>query len=305
MLPAIIIYLAIIICIYTITTYGIWERALARALMVFKNTLVSSGSAQSLALQMQELLAHPNMQLQSIEMISFKFYTILIKSLVKYSRQFGAPLSRPLKELVAALRKEEQALKQMWQSFVGGLMQFLIVVMITWLFIYALKFIIDYQVTLSILYKVTLLQLLGGIFYFVGFVVSYQKVMGGFDQAFYSVYTMRSLLQAGLPLSMVLNRSQMHDFMNSATNSISNAKSFGHISKRLEYLTSHGLKQGAEILAPLNEIIDDLWVLHKNCFQHFNKLLLLIKFILLVMFFVPAYLLVSFDLVSGLMSHNL
>lgn len=272
-------------------------RILHRCINALKSTLIRVKDAQELSLQLQDLLAHPNFQLHTIELATFKFYTDLIKSLVKYSRQFGAPLSKSIKELLRALAKEEQALKQIWQSFSGGIAQFLVIVAITWGFIYSLELIINHHVSFPTILKVCVLQILGGFCYLVSFLLSYKREMGGFDQAFYTVYSVRSLLQAGLPLSMVLKQSQIQMFPNS--------KKFQYINTRIDYLTSHGLKQGGEVLVPLTEVIGDLWELHTSSYQKFNKILMLIKFVLLVLFFVPSYLLVTFDLVSGLMSYNL
>lgn len=308
MLVGVLIYLVILMVIFLALRHGVYLRlhngldgrvdgiVMSFCNKVLMQVFIRPVRAQELHSQLQELLIHPNVNLQKIELVSFKFYTSLVMLLIKYSREFGSPLTGAIKELMRAIRSEEKALIVVWQSFWGGVWQFVTVSAITWGFMFALKEIIQHDVSAVTYLKVGLLQILGVILYVMSFVFSYLRVMRGFDKMFNALYSIRSLLKAGLPLSMVLKKSDLH--------STPQHGHFSYIKQRLNYMTSQSLYQGGEVLEQLSEVIDDLWGIQEDYYKRFTKLLVFIKFSLLMIFFVPSYFLVTLDLISGPMGHN-
>jgi hypothetical protein len=251
----------------------------------------TQAAVQKLILQLQQLQADQEI-LKSIELQNCKFYSDLIKKLIQYSRQFGSNLQGPTRELIKALKYERHFARNYYQSLFSGFMQFTLVTVMTWTFVYFVKLSIEIQFDTFWLLACGGLQLLGAIVYVLSFFVIYRIKLGHFSNAFYSLYTMRSLWGVGLPISLVVQKSEI--------GSIRKVSGMKFLLQRLETFTKLALSRGSSRHEDLDEMLEDLWMLHNDSFENFKRLLVGLKFIQLAVFYLPAYLMVVFALLSTL-----
>lgn len=258
----------------------------------FNIYMLGPKNAQKLTLQIQRLIGTSNLNLQSINLVEFKFYTSLLLKLVSYSRQFGAQLNQPFREIIVALSKEEKFILKLRNTLFSSIFQFALISLLTWTFIYLLKEMVQFQVSNSSLVIILILQSLGLILFLLSFLPLQKKLLGDFEKAFFILYSLKGLMAVGIPFSKVLIYSDFENFPKS--------KQFNYSYLRLSELTKQAIAQGVNITNFIQEILEDLWLLQDQAFTKFNQFLQVLKFIFLAMFFLPSYLIVIFDLLNML-----
>ncbi|MCK5882510.1 MAG: hypothetical protein KAG61_02385, partial [Bacteriovoracaceae bacterium] len=186
-----------------------------------------------------------------IALPQYKFYTTLIKTILRGMREFGGDgreVLSSLKEAVAADLRFDRVLSELFNS---ALIQFLSIAFVTWAFALLAGHLTNFQATSLTLITVALLQV-GGLFLF-GFLFFRlrTKHFAPYTQCASILCNLRSMAKAGLSVQRTLEGLTLSE--------LSSERELGSIKKRLERLIYSYSVLGAPISKELDYLISDLW----------------------------------------------
>lgn len=219
----------------------------------------------------------------SIELPRYKFYTTLIFDLLQVHRKLGISLKHILPELRQNLIKDLQFESKVIGSVIGGNLQFFVITLTTWGFIFFSSALADLPLDFFTLLVIFCMQVTA-LFVFNG-ILSYIKkhTFMKFNQTIESLYLFVSLVEIGLPVSQVLLESKVLE------SDLGKHKRFSQVSSRLEALINRWKDNGISPKIESAEIIKEVWHLKEVNFETFIKQVDVLKFIVLAFFFLPAY----------------
>lgn len=257
-----------------------------------KKMIKAPRNAQILIFQLQHLQSTNNINLSNVELVEFKFYTNLLKSIIALSRQYGHPLSKVIRQFISTLYYEEKFTKKLKDSVFSTLIQFLVISLITWLFIELLWQMVEIKIDSSVVLLIFSIQLSGVILFCLSTYFLYHKILSDFDRALFTIYSIKGLSQVGLSISKILALSKFEQFPKS--------NKFLFTYERLNQLTKQAITEGLAISKSIDDILEDLWLNQKHSFAKFRQILTINKFIFMAVFFLPSYLIVIFNLINNL-----
>ncbi|MDO9183669.1 MAG: hypothetical protein Q7U04_14745, partial [Bacteriovorax sp.] len=111
-----------------------------------------------------------------------------------------------------------------------------------------------------------------------------------FSKAIEELYLFSTLLEIGLPLNDILLRSGI------LQGNLVSFKIFENLSERLKKLISRLKETGLSPRDETQEIIREIWHLQEENFHKFTKIVQVLKFSVLVFFFLPAYFLFLYSI---------
>ncbi len=228
----------------------------------------------------------------SIELHSYKFYTNLLEELLTYKRQFGISLSKILIPIRNGIKKDFQFEKKIQNELLGGIVQFLFVSMITWLFSFMVYKMVNLGSSFTTKMIILVLQIIGLTLYCVIYRIQKNKQFRIFEIYFKVLFSLLSLMDVGLPSSKVLNNSNFHlidEFQD---------KHFFIVNKKLKGLVDVYKNNGHQIKGDLEGLLEEIYFLQDERFEQFLKFLTLLKFSILSLFFLSAYFIYLFTLFS-------
>ena len=220
----------------------------------------------------------------------YKFYTNLLEVLFENYRRLGIGIKKILPEVRAGLIKDLQFEKKIFDETISGLLQFMIIAVTTWSFVFLSSRLAQIPISWSIIFLMVVLQI-GGVFVFFYLLNLIKKrIFLKFTRAIEELYLFSSLLDIGLPLNEILSRSGI------LYGSLAKYKSFEVISKRMNQLVSRLKESGLSPKQESQEIIREIWHLQEESFVKFTKIVQVLKFSILVFFFLPAYFLYLYSI---------
>ncbi len=217
------------------------------------------------------------------QLLRYKFYTDLLEQLFEIYRRLGAPVRKILPELRRGITRDLQFERKIFSETTGALMQFLVIALTTWGFVFLSSYLIDIPPSKTILGFMMILEVLGVIVFFHLMKFLRKKTFAAMASALTELYLFTSLMNAGLSLNDVLKRSGLMEgtLMNSGK-----LETFATRTKKLiERMKVNGLSPMEEA----QEILDGLWHFQDENFVKFTKKVQLLKFCILAFFFLPAY----------------
>ena len=145
----------------------------------------------------------------SIDLPRYKFYTTLLFDLLQVHRKLGISLKQILPELRQNLIKDLQFEGKMISSLVGGNLQFLVITITTWGFIFLSSALAELPLDFFTLFIILCMQITA-IVVFNGVLSLLKKhIFDKFNQTIESLYLFVSLVEIGLPVSQVLAESKV------------------------------------------------------------------------------------------------
>lgn len=220
----------------------------------------------------------------------YKFYTSLLEQLFLAHRTLGIGIKKCFPEIRSALIRDLQFEKKLLDELISGFLQILVIGATTWSFVFLSSHIADIPLSKKTLYAMLALQM-GGIFLFLAMVKKLKKkTFFKFSKAIEELYLFRSLIEIGLPLNDILKRSQI------LTGSFMSFKLFMKLSERLKKLVERLKETGMSPRDETQEIILEIWHLQEEKFHQFTKIVQILKFSILVFFFLPAYFLYLYSI---------
>lgn len=213
----------------------------------------------------------------------FKFYTGLLFDLLEFHQKRGITLKHILPELRLNLTKDLQFEAKLQSGTLGGNLQFFVITLTTWGFIFFSSAMVDLPLNLSDLLIILIMQVTGVLVF--NLVLSKLKIrtFHKFSQAIERLYLFVSLVEIGMPVSQTLAESKVLE------GDLMKNKHFSPCASRLETLINRWKENGISPKVEAGEIIRELWHLKEVSFERFLKHLDTLKFIILAFFFLPAY----------------
>jgi hypothetical protein len=232
----------------------------------------------------------------SKEIPRYKFFTVLVFKILDCARRFGGPRNVLLSGLKQGLVKDDHFERQIIEDRRAGYGQFFTVAAITWIFIFVSRHVAFISAPTGAILMVFGLHLLGLAAFHSLYQFHFQKCFAGFEEIFSCLYTCRSLLGVGLPLSLVVKEADTESILKKGD------MRFDGIRKRLSGLLQRLQKNGAPVEAALCDAISETWFLQEQAFETFKRRLLVIKYIVLIVFFLMAYFVYLFSILSGMLA---
>ena len=235
---------------------------------------------------------------KNIYFYKYKFYSDLLERLLGLSRRYGANTSKVLKELRFGIAKDLRFEKKIKKIIGEGIYQFFLISLVTWMFIWQTKKWVNSFENSQVELIIGLMQVLGLIVYLVFVFIQKSNQFSIFNSYLDSVLTWRSLVKVGLGIQEIIQVAKIENNLkvkSSKFNFINN-----QMERSIALWKSHGKSPENELV----KITDDLWFIHESILEIFCKRVEFIKFGVLAVFYLGAYLVFIFSLIGAVSSVN-
>jgi hypothetical protein len=248
------------------------------------------GEALLLSLQAAEAKISLGLKMLPSGLNQYKFYTDLLDQLFESNRRLGIGLKKFIPEIRKVLQKDLQFEKKVLNECIGALLQFAVIAGTTWGFVLISGSLVQLSPPLTIVGVMILLEILGVFLFFRLLRKLKRKMFAPFSEAIKELYLFSTLIEVGLPLNEILERSQI------INGSLVKEQAFFHEGIRTKKLIERLKTNGLSPLAEIQEIISSLWHLQEENFNKFTKKVQVLKFAILACFFLPAYFLYLYSI---------
>jgi len=226
----------------------------------------------------------------------YKFYTEVVEVLLDMARKMGGSYQESLLFLREGLQIDRQFEKKIFEATLGIWLQMLLMLSLTWIFIFSALKLVDVAVGPFQLILIFLWQALG--LGMLPLVLSHlrKKYFSDIGKLWRMLFILQSLLKVPLARSEVLTMAGVGDLKKI------NQKSLNALVQKLMETCQKTLKQGISYEEDVNYLMEELRFQEKWHFELFEKRLTVIKLTLLSVFFLPSYLAFIFLLLGDLMA---
>lgn len=220
----------------------------------------------------------------------YKFYTDLLEQLFVAHRSLGIGIKKFIPEIRLALIRDLQFERKVLDEIISALLQFLVIAATTWSFVFLSKSLVQIPLDKLTAFFMIFLQVFGATLFFYLVRLLKQRIFAPFSMAIEELYQFSALLEVGLPVNEVVQRSGI------LQGSLSNHKNFINLAARAKKLVARMKEAGLSPKDEAQEIIREIWHLQEVHFQKFTKMVQVLKFTLLAFFFLPAYFLYLYSI---------
>lgn len=247
---------------------------------------------EKLLLKMQEAESKISLGIKILpkELNRYKFYTDLLEHLFESSRRLGVGIKKILPDVRKALTRDLQFEKKILDETIGALLQFFIIALTTWGFVFLSSILVEILPSTTIMALMGLMQLSGVFLFFHAMKWLKQKTFADFSSAMTELYLFSSFMEVGLPLNEVLKRSRILE------GSLMSSLLYSNFAQRTKNLISRMKETGLSPREEVQEIIQGLWHFQDENFGKFTKKVQVIKFSILAFFYLPAYFLYLYSI---------
>lgn len=227
---------------------------------------------------------------------SYKFYTGVVEVLLHMARKMGGNYQDSLLFLREGLQTDRQFEKKIKEAVLGMWLQMGLMMLLTWIFIFAALNLVDVKVSTTHLLFIFLWQGVG--LSILPFLLSFfrKKYFGDIGKIWKMLFILKSLAKVPVSRTEVLTFAGVQE-LNNITQ-----KSLDAIVSRLKEVCQKCLKLGSSYEEDVKYLMEELRFLEKWHFELFEKRLTVIKLALLSVFFLPSYLAFIFLLLGDLMA---
>lgn len=230
------------------------------------------------------------------EVPQYKFFGRLARAGLSHARSFGSFPREMLWEWRDGIGKEV-AFDKKWQGILwGGLAQFGLFAVITWVFIFMTQNMLEQRFSLGLLIAVGIWQALGAGLYVPLLWWWQHRRLHGFAVILECLYVLRSLGAAGLASQQVLKEARLENLELVKTPQLRALK------ERVLGLAQLYQKQGVPLVKESQLLLQETWFLREDELSKLVKLSEAIKLVFLLVFFGGAYAVFLFGLVQQLLS---
>jgi len=271
-----------------------WEKSLAKARFFYekwKNKKekwpllgeITRGEKLLLFLQEAESRVALGIKILPDQIPGFKFYTSLLEQLFENYRRMGTPIKKVLPDLRKAITADLKFEKKIQGEMIGAILQFFVIAMTTWSFVFLSTLLVDLPVSKLILFFMLALQMSGIALFFTLILRVKRKTFREMSGAFTELYLFTALMSVGVSLNDVLKRSNIYNGI------LMNTPKLNSFAVRTKKLIERMKETGLSPKEEMQEILDGLWHFQEEMFEKFTKKVQLLKFCILAFFFLPAY----------------
>lgn len=219
----------------------------------------------------------------------YKIYTQLVEDIIRYSNTYGASRKKVLESIRDGVVKDIRFELKLGEEKKGAIAQFIIIIIVIWFFIYFIEYTVQKYSNPLVYCSIALLHFLG--IYIFAFSVKKQRLKSfkKFTNFFYTLYSLRSLSEAGLSWQESLGLARYNEI------TISNDKELNHIKVNLVDMVDSWRQTGRPIKAELDELVKEVWFVYDEKINKFLKKTVALKFIILTIFFLFSYFIYLFS----------
>ena len=227
------------------------------------------------------------------ELPSYKFYDELAYNVIESSNELGTPIRSPIEVLKKSLLTDLGKQKKVQELRLSAYYSFIIATIITWLFSHYSSVVLNYKMSFVISSMMIIWQLIGVTSYKYVLTKIEAKKLKDFEHIFKKIYSFRLLSMAGVCVNELISRSRIDELYDLKIPELHH-----HLS-RFEIIIEQKIKHGSEIDAELLMFIDELWELYDQHSLKFQKIITILKFTWLCLFFFSTYLLGVFSILNS------
>ncbi len=230
----------------------------------------------------------------STKLPEYKFYSGVINILLELSRKMGGTYQESLIFLRESLQGDKQFEKKMKETVRGVYLQMGMMVILTWGFIFAALKIVDLEIEIKKLLMIFFWQTSG-----IGalpFLLQYfrKRYFSDIGQLWKILLSLKSLSKVPLSRTEVLTYAGVQELKSIKQTSLE------IIVSKLKETCHKTLKYGTSYDEDLRYLMEELRFVEKWHYELFEKRLMVIKLVLLSVFFLPSYLVFIFFLLEDL-----
>ncbi len=255
----------------------------------------SKADKLNLWLQEWQLLSSRGQGLNTLsEVPDYKFFSRLALSGLRHARTYGKFPRELLWEWREGLNRESSFDKKQRELLLGSLFQFALFSVIIWLFIFMTgkQFI---ALSSSILSLILFLHVAGFLSFAPLIIYLQKRTLKGLPEMLESLYVLKSLSQAGLSVTQVIQESKLELIPQSLPVEQQN------LAIKLKDLAKIYQSQGATVALEAKILVDEAWFLRSHLMQKLTTRLEAYKLLWLIVFFGSSYGLFLMNLVGELL----
>lgn len=233
---------------------------------------------------------------QKVSLPKYKFYTEVVELLLSLARRMGGNYQDSLMFLREGLKGDRQFEKKLRESLMGIWAQMLLMMLLTWTFIFTALSLTDIKVPAGKLFLILLWQSIG--LSMLPFLLKYfrHKFFADIGKLWKMLYVLNSLSRVPLSRSEIFTMAGIQDLKHIKQ------KNLSHLVDKLIDTCQKAMKNGGSYSEEVLGLMEELRFQEKWHFELFEKRLTLIKLGLLALFFLPSYLVFIFLILGSLMS---
>jgi hypothetical protein len=225
---------------------------------------------------------------------TYKFYSGVLNILLELSRKLGGTYQESLIFLRESLQGDRQFEKKMKETIRGVYLQMLLMMFLTWSFIFSALMIVEIEISLMNLFLILIWQMIGG--GVLPFILNYyrKKYFSEIGLLWKILFILKSLSKVPISRSEVFSHAGVQELK------LIKQPSLLALVEKLKDSCHRTLKFGTSYEEDLRYLMEELRFVEKWHCELFEKRLMVIKLLLMSVFFLPSYLAFIFFLLEGL-----
>lgn len=225
------------------------------------------------------------------DLTHYKFYTAISLTLIKYSRQWGAPCLDFLGEIRAAVIKDDQFERRIKMEKISSLLQFSLISLITICFTFLVSSMLKIKFSTPLLVFLATWQCLGFFLFLQLEKRVKEKKFAPFSLSLKTLYSLRTLLKAGIPFSKIQEESSFNLYTENMRE-----KELQPVVERMLIAWEELQKKGRPLHEEWQALIDEVWFLQDLRFEKFVRWCQGLKLFIMMFFFLSTYFMLLFSL---------
>lgn len=226
----------------------------------------------------------------------YKFYSEIINVLLTIARKVGGSYQESLFFLRECLQADRQFEKKIKESVLGMWLQMLMMMTLTWIFIFGASSIVEASVGVKNLVFIFSWQLIGLVLLPLMLKFFRKKYFNDIGRLWKILFILKALARVPMARTELFHRAGVSDL------SVVKQKSLLPLVSKLKESCQKSLKLGVSYEEDVKYLMEELRFQEKWHFELFEKRLTVIKLLLLSVFFLPSYLAFIFLLLGDLMT---
>ena len=222
----------------------------------------------------------------------YKFFTNLVDELLFSMKQFGTNINSFLPEIKKALISDMRFEMKIRREFQGAIFQMFFVQIFGIIFITSMHIQLSRDFILEEYLPSLILQVIGYSLFIIIFSIIKVKTFKDLDSYISSLYQIRILTCANIPLKDIHNRVGL--------NELKEDKLLSPIKKRIFQIMSQIKNTGHLSQDDIETTIEEIWFINEFKFEQFLRHLSALKLLVIVIFFLSSFMLILLQVLESL-----
>jgi hypothetical protein len=207
----------------------------------------------------------------------------------------GADIFEGLKTIRSGLTLEIKNEMKVRSVESASIYQYLVLTVVTWVFVLILR----QQVAVDVFFLIGVsffLQVMGLMIHFALKKTIKARLFKDFDRYFEVLYSLKALCSIEIPISSLMERAGVTSLQKSP------AKVLVPIHERLMVIVRSQLQGGQDPRTDLQNLSDELWHLRESCLEQYFKSLMVLRYSMVFLFYLPSFLVVIWGVMGKVMT---